>query len=81
MNILRTDGGGATYENKRLEIIRDILIYHEIFHINLLHDHKGILIVVWEKEPSNVDKIIVSNIWKIFNELEIEHKLVTYIDL
>jgi hypothetical protein len=81
MNILRTDGGGASTKNKRLKIIREILKYHEINHINLLHDHKGILIVVWEKEPSNIDKITLTNTWKLFNEIEIEHKLVKYIDI
>lgn len=81
MNILRTDGGGATTENKRLEILRDFLIYHEIFHVNLLHDHKGLLVVVWEKKPSDNDKELISNVWQMFSEFEIEHKLITYINL
>lgn len=81
MNILRTDGGGASSKDKRLKIVRNILLFHDVFNINLLHDHKGLLVVVWEKHPSDFEKKLVSNIWEIFNEYEIEHKIVTYLDL
>jgi hypothetical protein len=81
MKILRTDGGGEDLSNERLRMVRNILIYFDIKNIDLLHDHKGILTVFWKLVPNDFEKNKVTEIWVTFNEYEIEHKLVTYIDL
>jgi len=81
MKILRTDGGGEDYANERLKIVRSTLNYFSINHIHLLHDHKGTLTVVWEKHPSDEDKKKIVEIWETMCEYDIEHKLITYINL
>lgn len=81
MEILRTDGQGATYNNQRLEIVKNIVEYFSYDHIELLHDHKGTLIVCWSKEPTKNEKEHLLRIWEVMAESEIEHKLITYIDL
>lgn len=83
MKILRTCGGGdgGDHSNERLKIVRNILNHFSINHIDLLHDHKGTLTVFWQREPSGHDKSKVTEIWAVFAEYEIEHKLITYIDL
>ena len=47
----------------------------------MLHDHKGMLTVIWESEPNANDLKKVSEAWEFFNEYEIYHKLVTFIEL
>ena len=78
MRILRTDGGGESYADERLRTLRKMLIYHELKHIYMLHDHKGILTVIWEKEPKEEEKQIIMAGWKFFCEYEIEHKLISF---
>jgi hypothetical protein len=81
MKILRSDSGGETSANERLKNVRNILLYFDIDKINLLHDHKGLLTVFWEKVPSDFEKEKVKDVWELFHEYEVEHKLITYTDL
>ena len=82
MKILRTDGGGGSHDDERLKIVRSILNYFGWYeHIDLLHDHKGTLTVVWINEPTENEKKHLSDIWEVMSENLIEHKLITYIDL
>lgn len=81
MRILRTDGGGESFADDRLRTLRKMLSYHELKHIYMLHDHKGNLCVIWEKQPTLEEKYIISNAWEFFNEYNIEHKLITFKEL
>lgn len=81
MKILRTDSGGESTTNERLMLLRKMLIYIDIKHIYKLHDHKGILTVYWETQPTQNQMKKVSEAWEFFFEFEIEHKLVNLIDL
>lgn len=81
MKILRTDGGGESLSNERLKMVKRILIYFEITNIDLLHDHKGLLTIVWKSEPNIFQKEKVISIWELFHEYEIEHKILTSVDL
>lgn len=81
MKILRTDSGGESFTNDRLRTLRKMIMYFEIKNIYMLHDHKGMLTVIWESEPSANDLKKVSEAWGFFNEYEIYHKLVTFIEL
>lgn len=81
MKILRTDSGGESFTNERLRTLRKMIMYFEIKNIYMLHDHKGMLTVIWESEPNVNDLKKVSEAWEFFNEYEIYHKLVTFIEL
>jgi hypothetical protein len=81
MKILRTDGGGESFTNERLRTLRKMLIQVDINNIYLLHDHKGILTVVWHSLPNPYDKQKVEIAWAFLNEYEIEHKIVTFENL
>ena len=81
MKILRTDGGGESFTNERLRTLRKMLIQFEIKNIYMLHDHKGMLTVIWDSKPSDLELKKVKEAWEFFHEYEIEHKLVTFIDL
>jgi hypothetical protein len=81
MKILRTDGGGESHTNERLRTLRKMLLNFEIKNIYLLHDHKGLLTVIWENKPDEKTKQKVADAWEYFHEYEIEHKLLTFIDL
>ena len=81
MKILRTDGGGESFTNERLRTLRKMLIQFEIKNIYMLHDHKGVLTVIWNSKPSDLELKKVKVAWEFFHEYEIEHKLVTFIDL
>lgn len=81
MKILRTDSGGESFTNDRLRTLRKMIMYFEIKNIYMLHDHKGMLTVIWESEPNANDLKKVSEAWEFFNEYEIYHKLVTFIEL
>lgn len=82
MIISRTDGGGESYESERLLILKRLLKFYSIEHIYLLHDHEGLLTVVWEKEPSGGDVIWVGNIWlNTFQEDQIQHKILKFVNL
>jgi hypothetical protein len=82
MKTLRTDGGGENFADERLSILRKLLIYFGINKIEHLHDHKGMLTVFWKEVPNEIEKSKVANIWAdTFYEYEIEHKLLTYIEL
>lgn len=78
MRILRTDGGGENFADERLRTIRKMLMYYEIKNIYLLHDHKGLLTVVWESKPSDDQLEITKTAWLFFDEDQIEHKLVEF---
>lgn len=81
MKILRTDSGGESFTNDRLRTLRQMLMYFDIKNIYMLHDHKGILTVIWDSapEPHILEKVIEA--WNYFNEDLIEHKLVKFINL
>lgn len=81
MKILRTDSGGESYTNDRLRTLRKMLMYFEITNIYMLHDHKGMLTVIWESEPKKEDLKKVTEAWEFFHEYEVYHKLVTFIEL
>jgi hypothetical protein len=81
MKILRTDSGGGSYADERLKIIKSICEYFKYNNIDLLHDHKGCLTVIWKTEPTENDKDHLLRIWEVMAESQIEHKLITYIDL
>jgi hypothetical protein len=81
MKILRTDSQGGSYDNERLKIVRSILQYYKYENIDLIHDHKGTLTVIWKKDPTDNDKEHLLRIWEAMGESCIEHKLLTYIDL
>ena len=81
MRILRTDGGGESFTDERLRTIRKMLEYYENKNIYLLHDHKGLLTIVWESKPTETQLSIVKNAWEFFDEDYIEHKLVEFKDL
>ncbi len=81
MKILRTDGGGENYANERLRTLRKMLLHFEIKNIYLLHDHKGMLTVIWDSEPTLQEKEKVSDAWEFFHEYEIEHKIVIFKNL
>ena len=55
MKILRTDGGGESFTNERLRTLRKMLIQFEIKNIYMLHDHKGMLNVIWDSKPSDLE--------------------------
>lgn len=78
MKILRTDSGGENFTNERLQMIRKMLGYFEIKNIYLLHDHKGILTVTWEEEPTQNEKLKVEQAWQFFNEFNIEHRIIIF---
>lgn len=78
MRILRTDGGGENFADERLKALRIMLSYHDLKHIYMLHDHKGCLCVIWEKNPTLEEKNIISDAWEFFNEYIVEHKLITF---
>tara|TARA_R110000782_G_scaffold164047_2_gene256052 strand:- start:2219 stop:2473 length:255 start_codon:yes stop_codon:yes gene_type:complete len=81
MKILRTDGGGECLQNVRLKIVRKMLFQMDVTGVYMLHDHKGMLTVIWEKEPTFYQKDIVNNAWYFFDEDKIEHKLITTKDV
>jgi hypothetical protein len=81
MKILRTDGGGESFTNERLRTLRKMLLHFELKNIYLLHDHKGLLTVVWDSIPNEHDKTKVKEAWEFLNEYEIEHKIVTFKNL
>lgn len=73
---------GADEPNRirRLERISD---EYEIMHSRLLinpsniislHDSTGRLTVMWEKEPTEEEKTLVSSMWKLEKQNSIEHK-------
>jgi hypothetical protein len=78
MRLLRTDGGGESFTNERLRTIRKMLEYYEIKNIYLLHDHKGLLTVVWESNPTKEQIKIVKDAWSFFGEDFIEFKIVNF---
>ena len=81
MRLLRTDGGGESFTNERLRTIRKMLEYYEIKNIYLLHDHKGLLTVVWESKPNERQIEIVKEAWAFFGEDFIEFKLVNFLNI
>jgi hypothetical protein len=81
MKILRTDSGGENFTNERLQIMRKMLGYFEIKNIFMLHDHKGMLTVTWEVEPTLNEKYKVIEAWNFFNEFSIEHKIIIFKEL
>lgn len=81
MKLLRTDSGGENFTDERLAILKKMLLYYQITKIFKLHDHKGLLTVTWIDMPTKNEIEKVNEAWEFFNESEIEHKLLTVIDL
>jgi hypothetical protein len=81
MKILRTDSGGENYTDERLRTLRKMLLHFEIKNIYLLHDHKGILTVIWDSEPNKQDLKKIEEAWEFFHEDQVYHKLVTFKEL
>jgi len=80
MEIVRTDGGGSNFDDKRLKILRRMLKFFDL-KIHKLHDHKGILNVYWYEYPSKSDINSVVCAWEFFREFEINHFLIHYSEL
>ena len=81
MKILRTDGGGENLQNERLKVVRKMLFLMDVTGVYMLHDHKGILTVIWETEPDKFKKEKVKEAWLFFEEDQVEHKLITTKDI
>lgn len=41
--------------------------------IEALHDHKGILFILWVSEPQIYDRLVADRTWESFNEPQPEH--------
>ena len=81
MRILRTDSGGENFADERLTIMRKMLSYFDYKHLYMLHDHKGNLTVIWEREPDKFERKKVTEAWEFFCEYEIEHKLIEFVNI
>lgn len=81
--VLTSSDGGGINENQRIQRLDRIIKAYHIFKYGLrlnslvliesLHDHKGILTVTWREEPNNEEKILITSLWAIEKEFEIEH--------
>lgn len=76
MKILRTDGGGEDYADKRLNLMKKMLLHFDLKHIFLLHDHKGNLSVTWFTKPTKEEEEKVSLAWEFFGEYIVEQKVI-----
>lgn len=81
MKIIRSDSGGESSTNERLQILRKMLFYRDLKNIYMLHDHKGLLTVTWELEPSEQEKEILEDAWNFLCEFEIVHKIIKTVEL
>lgn len=77
MILLRTDGGGSSFNDERLRLVEKNLkfrygdeLQNKIFKI---HDHKGDLKVYWFNLPLQQDLDFVKGVWESFGEPEINH--------
>ena len=77
MILLRTDGGGASYNDERLRVVEKHLKFNfreelqeKIFK---LHDHKGCLNVYWISNPNFEDIEYVNKVWESLCEYETKH--------
>lgn len=77
MVLLRTDGGGASYNDERLKVVEKHLkyIYREelIDKIYKIIDHKGCLNVYWVCRPNPSDIEYLNKLWESLNEYEVTH--------
>ena len=61
-------------DTKRLEILRGMLCYWDFENlIDTIEDHKGCLIVTWNRLPTAELKEKVIEAWGYFNEYQIEN--------
>jgi hypothetical protein len=77
MILLRTDGGGASFNDERLRLVEKMLRfrYRDELQEKILkiHDHKGDLRVYWFNWPLQEDFDFVKSVWESFGEPEIVH--------
>lgn len=75
MITIRTDGSGISYNDERLKSVSEILDIIPFQNLILrIHDHKGVLNVLWNTDPLDFEKDLARGIWSLFNESEIYHK-------
>lgn len=80
---LRSDSQGVYPEN-RTETIKRILTEVKMYdykQIEKIIDHKGILQVYWKIIPTDNDKYYFKKLWECFNEYNVEHYLINFIEL
>jgi len=81
MIIYRTSGNDCIYEDKRCNLIHQIIKEHYVFlygKINKITDHKGLLSVYWNEIPNEDEKDFILKIWNVFHEDYIEHFVISY---
>lgn len=81
--VLRSDSQGV-YNDSRTETIKRILTEVKVYdnkQIEKIIDHKGILQIFWKTIPNNEDKSYFKKLWECFNEYEVEHYLINFIEL
>lgn len=81
--ILTSSDGSGINENHRIQRLDRIKkAYHILkygLHLNSLvlieslHDHKGMLTVTWQEQPNQEEKDLITSLWAIEKESEIEH--------
>ena len=64
-------------EKDRINRLTDFLLeFNKVLNINLIYavnDHKGCLEIYWYFQPNQEQKSIVTYLWELCNEYEIEH--------
>lgn len=81
IQIYRTDGGGACYDNHRCNLLYEILNYNYtylFYKLEKIIDHEGCLNVYWTSCPSIIDKQDILSIWMILGEEQINHYIISY---
>ncbi|CAB5217770.1 hypothetical protein UFOVP207_26 [uncultured Caudovirales phage] len=77
MILLRTDGGGSSFNDERLIVVKNHLKFHYRDCLNSkifkLHDHKGCLNVFWIGLPFQEDIDYIKGVWESFCEHELTH--------
>jgi hypothetical protein len=81
MIVYRTSGNDKIYNDDRLNLINQIIKDYYVYlydKINILQDHKGLLSVYWNIQPSEDEKDFILKIWNVFHEDYIEHFVISY---
>ena len=81
MIVYRTSGNDKIYNDDRINLIHQIIKDYNVYlydKINILQDHKGLLSVYWNVQPSEDEKDFILKIWNVFHEDYIEHFVISY---